>query len=121
LNAQALALEKKARQAENAKDYLTALKFYEQYLTSFENAGRYEAVKSHLESLKADPKVQAALHKQEASRDCLEWLKMADKLMKEGKNEEAKPYLQKILDKYGDTEWADKAKERLNKLNQDSS
>jgi len=116
LNAQALVLEKKAQGAEKTKDYLTALKLYEQYLTSFTNADRYEAVKAHLESLKADPKVQAILHEQEADRDCLGWLKEADKLVTESKNDEARQQLQKILDKYGDTDWAGKAKERLKKL-----
>ncbi len=112
----ALELEGKAREAEKVKDYLTAFKLYEQYLTLFKGIARYEFVKNHFESLKADPKIQDVLHKQEADRDCPGWLKEADRLLEEGKNDEAKRRLQRILDKYGDTDWAGKAKERLKKL-----
>jgi len=115
-NARALALEKKARQAEEAKDYLTAMTLYARYVAAFKDADRYPIVKAHFESLKADPKVQAAYRKQKAERDCRNWLDLADNLLKAGKTEKAKAYLQKILDTYGNTEWADQAKERLAKL-----
>ena len=116
LNARALALEENARRAEKAKNYATAIKLYEQYLALFKRADRYQVVKAHLESLKADPEVQVAFHRQMAERDCRNWLSMADNYIKVGKHDQAKVYLQKILDQYGDTEWGKKAKGKLERI-----
>ena len=63
LNDKADALEVKAVEAEKAKDYKKALQLYELYLTYFPEADRYQAVKAHLEALKADKAVQDAIQR----------------------------------------------------------
>jgi predicted esterase len=116
LNAQALLLEKKAREAEKKKDYFVAFKLYDEYLASFQKADRCEIVRAHFEKLKADSTVQAAYSEQKREKECLEWLRTANELIGKGKKEEAKPVLQKVIDNYPDTKWANAAREKVKNL-----
>lgn len=117
LEARAQAIETDAQSAEKAKDYARALTLYQTYVTQFPTAPHFAAMKAHLEMLKADKTIQAAAVGQSADRECKGWLLTADNYMQNSMNEKAKPYLQKILDKYGDTKWAAEAKKRLAQMN----
>jgi len=116
LNAQADALEAGAAAAEKARDYARAIRLYEQYVAKFAEATRYRAVKAHLEALKADGAIRSAVRTQRASRECRVWLNLADNYLRAGKPAKAREYLARIITKYGDTDWAAKARERLAKL-----
>lgn len=116
LNARALALEKQARQAEEAEDYLKAFSLYETYLDTFKEADRYPEVKDHVAALRADPDVRAAYRKQKAEHDCRQWFEMAQNLINAGKTDKARVYLQRIIGTYPDTEWARDAEKRLKAL-----
>jgi hypothetical protein len=102
-----------AQAAETAKDYAKAMGLYDRIVKGFEKADCAPAAKVRLDAIKGDPAIQAGIHGQEADRDCRSWLAMADNFQKAGATDKAREYLQKILDKYGDTPWAAKAKERL--------
>jgi predicted esterase len=117
IDAKADALEAKAVAAENEKLYLKAFKFYERYLAKFPKATRYEKVKAHLAALKEDKAVKAAINTgSEAEEECTGWLSLADAYIQSGMPDKARPHLQKIIDKYGDSPWAKQAREQLAKI-----
>jgi len=113
LDARADAVETQAQTAEKAKDFARALPLYETYVVQFPNAAHFNAIKAHLDTLKADKTIQASAKGQGADRECKGWLSTADNYLKNDMRDKARPYLQKIVDKYGDTEWAAEAKKRL--------
>ncbi|MDY6914496.1 MAG: hypothetical protein SVT52_08590, partial [Planctomycetota bacterium] len=57
--------------------------------------------------------IQNSICSKNADRDCRKWLMMADNYISAGMAEKAKPYLKRILDEYGQTDWAKKARQRL--------
>ena len=116
INAKADALEAKAVAAEKEKKYAKAIKLYEQYVSAFPKARRYKQVKSHLAAMKSDKAIQDTICSKDADRDCRKWLMMADNYINAGMVDKARPYLEKILDKYGQTNWAAKARQRLAKI-----
>ncbi|MHB1156824.1 MAG: hypothetical protein ACYC26_08295 [Phycisphaerales bacterium] len=113
LNRKAGELRAGAEKAESAGDFAAALKIYQTYLAQCAGADDYDAVKAHYEQLKSDPKVLAVAHDQTAAGDCKEWLAMARNLITAGRKAQAKPYLQKVIDKYPDTDYAAEAKKML--------
>ncbi len=113
LEARAKAVEAEAQLAEKAKDYARALTLYQTYVKQFPTASHFAAVKAHLDALLADKSIQSAAAGQTADRECKGWLQTADNYIQNNMNEKAKPYLQRIVDKYGDTAWAAEAKKRL--------
>jgi len=113
IDAEADAFEGRCVAAEEKKDYVLATKLYGQYVERFPKASRFGKVKSHLESLKSDKAVQAAIKTARAEADCRGWMSLADSYANAGENEKAREYLGKIVDKYGDTEWGAKARARL--------
>jgi len=115
-NEQAATLHKQARAAEQAKDYAQAMRLYEQIVATCPKSDLCAAAKTQLETLKNDKAVQASIHQRDADRECRAWLSMADNFIKADQEEKAKEYLQKIIEKYADTEWGRLAKERLAKI-----
>ncbi len=113
IDAEADAFEGRCVAAEKKKDYLLAIKLYEQYVGQFPKASRFAKVKATLESLKSDKAIQAAIKTAQVDADCRGWMSLADNYAKAGLNEKARQYLSRIIDKYGDTDWAAKARTRL--------
>jgi predicted esterase len=116
IDADAATLEGQALAAENAKEFSKAIKLYEQYLTTFPKATRLAEVKARLDALKNDKTLVGAVRDKEAERDCRGWLQMAANFAAADNAPKAREYLQKILDTYPGTSWADKATEQLKKL-----
>ena len=71
---------------------------------------------AHSEQL--PPQALQSITSQIADRECRSWLALADSYIMNDGADEAKPILQKILDKYGKTSWAEDAKKRLAKMKQ---
>jgi poly(3-hydroxybutyrate) depolymerase/TolA-binding protein len=115
-NAQGKALEDQAGAAEIAKDYGTAIRLYEQLVTTCPKSDRVEAARERLAKLKGDKAVQSAIVAKDADRDCRAWLAMADNFAQAGSADQAREYLQKIIAKYPGTDWAKQAGERLKKI-----
>jgi len=46
-------------------------------------------------------------------QECRNWLQMAHNFLLNGQKETAKAYLQKVLDKYPNTPWAEQAREQM--------
>jgi tetratricopeptide (TPR) repeat protein len=116
LDAQADAFESRCLAARDKKDYVLAITLYEQYVDRFPTASRLAKVKADLESLKADKTIQATVKASQADADCKGWMAMANNYAAAGMNAKAREYLTRIVDKYGDTEWATKAREKLARL-----
>ena len=113
IDAEADAFEARCAAAEKKKDYVLAIKLYEQYVGQFPKASRFAKVKATLESLKSDKAIQTAIKSAQADSDCKGWMSLADNYAKAGMNDKARQYLSKIVDKYGDTDWGAKARARL--------
>jgi hypothetical protein len=113
IDAIADAIQTQAQAAEKAKDFARALQLYESYVAQCGGATRAAEVKAHYEKLKSDPAILASAKSQSADRECKGWLSTADNYISNNMGEKAKPYLQKILDKYGGTPWAVEAKKRM--------
>jgi len=109
MEAQAAALEK-------SKDFGRAMTVYEKYVTEYPKAKRFDEVKTHLETLKADKSIQTGIAGKQIETDCKGWLAMADNYVKAGFNDKAKPYLQKVIEKYPASEYAATAKKKLAEL-----
>lgn len=118
IDAVADAIQAQAQSAEKSKDYARALSLYETYVAQYSKAARFAEVKAHLAQLKSDPAIQASAKSQSADRECKGWLSTADNYINNNLPEKAKPYLQRILDKYPGTAWASQAKERLTTIKQ---
>lgn len=116
INAQAKLLHEQAQTAELAKDYARAIRFYEQLIATCEKSDLAPAAKDRLAALKSDKAVMAAVRAKDAERDCRGWLSLADNYAKNGLKDKAREFLQKVIDKYGDTDWGAQAKERLKQL-----
>jgi len=110
------AIQAQAQSAEKSKDYARALSLYETYVAQYAKAAHFAEVKAHYEQLKSDPAVRASARSQSADRECKGWLSTADNYINNNLPEKAKPYLQRILDKYPGTAWAGQAKQRLASL-----
>ena len=85
-------------------------------MKTYPKAGRFEQVRKHLEALKADAGLAARIKQKAADKEAAGWLRMADNYISAGLNDKAKDYLKKIIDRYGDTTWGPKAKQRLKKI-----
>ena len=113
IDAEADAFEGRCVAAQKKKDYVLAIKLYEQYVGQFPKASRLAKVKATLESLKSDKAIQATIKTAQVDADCRGWMSLADNYAKLGLNEKAREYLSRIVDKYGDTDWGAKARARL--------
>lgn len=113
LDAKADELEAQAAAAERAKDYGRALSLYETYVAQFPKAAQFAKVKAHYDALKSDGKIVASAKRQSAERECKGWLSMADSYLQINQPDKAKTFLQRVIEKYGDTEWAVEARKRL--------
>ena len=116
LDATAEAVLAQAQSTEKSKDYARALSLYQTYVAKYPKAAGYDQVKAHYEQLKSTPAIQASAKTQSADRECKSWLSTADNYINNHMTDKAKPYLQKILDKYADTPWAAEARQRLSAM-----
>jgi dienelactone hydrolase len=116
LDAEADSLEAQAIAAEQSQNYSKAMEAYELCVSKYPTAHRVDAVKAKLAALQSNKTIQAGIGAKHADADCRSWLSLADNFIQSGIPEKARPYLQKIIDTYGDTPWADQARERLKQL-----
>ncbi len=64
-------------------------------------------------AMRANPETARRLREAAAAADCTSWLAMARNFIKADLPEKARPYLEKILETYGDTSFAAEARELL--------
>ena len=112
LDADSDVLEAQAATAATTGDYPRAIASYQLYLSRFATAHHVEQVRARLMALQSNKDIQS----KQAETDCRSWLSLADNFLRSGLPEKARPYLQRILDTYGSTPWADEARARLKQL-----
>jgi len=116
VDSEADAFEVRCVAARERKDYALAISLYEQYVGRFPKASRLAEVKATLDSLKSDKAIQATIKNSQAESDCKGWMSLADHYVNLGMYKKAREYLTRIIDQYGDTDWAVKARKRLAKV-----
>lgn len=109
----AAALEAKAKAAEEKKDYRQAIKLYEDYLKKYRIASRFKQVKAHLEALRSNSTVRAAIFNKTADREGAAKLQLAENYANAGLRDKARAILKQIIEKYPGTKWAKEAAKRL--------
>jgi len=105
-----------AQSAEKKRKWARALAKYDECAAKYGALPAGSAAKKRAAELRADEKVAAAILEASAAKDCRRWLSMAKNLINNGMNDKAKRELQKVLDKYPGTSYAEKAKQMLSKL-----
>jgi predicted esterase len=116
IDASADEAESRAAGAEKIGDYKTAIADYSAYVTAFPKSHRIDQVRAHLKSLQDNPAIQAKITSSEPEKNCKKWLSLADSYITNGDADQAKVYLQKVIDNYPDSQWADTAKQKLRDL-----
>jgi TolA-binding protein len=116
LDGEADSLEAQAAVAEQSKNYARAITTYELYLSKYPTSHRFDVVKAKLAALQSNKSITASIDAKQADADCRSWLSLADNFIESGLPEKARPYLQKIIDMYGNTPWADQARARLKQI-----
>jgi len=111
--AQALAEYEKGEEKRALAERLTALEALAKKFPGTE-AGRTAAERAA--AMRADPEVMRQTRTEAAERDCKGWLSMARNYIQAGMPEKAKPYLDKVLQQYPDTPYAEEAKKLLAKI-----
>ena len=77
-------------------------------------AGATAAAKAN--AMRADKTLMAKMAGGAAEKDCKGWLSMARNFINAGMNDKARPYLDKVIAKYPDTDFAKEAAEMLAKI-----
>jgi len=98
------------------KDYLKAMKAFEQVSADYPDTAAGKAAKKRLNEVKNDKTIKAELRTAEADKKCPSLLKLARDLNKNGKPDSARKYYQRIIDEYGDTSYAETARKELAEL-----
>jgi len=111
--AQALAEYEKGEEKRALAERLTALEALAKNFPGTE-AGR--TADERAAAMRADPEVMRQIRVEAAERDCKGWLSMARNYIQAGMPEKAKPYLDKVLQQYPDTPYAEEAKKLLAKI-----
>ena len=128
--------EKQLAAAEKAtadKHFEEASRLLARLATRYEGSPFGAKADALIRKLQSDPEAQAAVKTtrpepepvgpsrppsspDQAERECRVWLSMADNFIRAKRPDLARDYLNRIIEKHGETEWGTKARERLAKL-----
>ena len=108
--ADALAEVEKAGQTKSTAETLAAL---DDLATRFPDTKAGKAAADKAKAMRADPELMKKVMLASADKDCKGWLSMARNFMKAGLKDKAKSYLDQVIQKYPDTDYAKEAKEML--------
>lgn len=117
IDADADAAEAAALSLEKTGDYQGAIKAYRGYVVAFPRSHRFAEVRSHLQTIENDSNVQRHIASKQADSDCKAWLSLARNYIDSNQPDRARVYLQKVIDTYPGTSYADTAAKLLSTLN----
>jgi len=112
------ALMDKAQAFEKKKQYPEALRAYEEIVKIFPDSAQAPVARERLEKLRADTGVQESIEAREREAWVRGMLALARSWVKEKKPDKARECLQKIIDRFPDTAWAEQARTELKKLSE---
>jgi thiol-disulfide isomerase/thioredoxin len=98
------------------RDPAALLKLLDDLAARFPDTQAGKAAAEKARAMRADPEVMKKVQNDAAEKDCKGWMSMAKNLVKAGLSEKARPYLEQVVQKYPDTDYAKEAKELLQKM-----
>ena len=107
---------KRARQMIAAKDYPEAVEALDDLIATYPATPAAEQAKAEADALRNDPVIGKQLRDGPAAQDCEGWLSIARNLIKNSRADAARPYLEKVVEQYPDTTYAEQARELLKGL-----
>jgi tetratricopeptide (TPR) repeat protein len=96
--------------------YFQATMLYEQALKDFPGQKATDDAWARLKALREDPVTANLIKTQEIEQICQRWLQMARAYALGGHPEQARPYFERVISEYPDSEWARTAKDELTRL-----
>ena len=93
-----------------------ALDAYDDLANRFPGTQAGQAAAEKAKAMRADKDLMARMAGDAAEKDCKGWLSMARNFIKAGLNDKARPYLDKVVAQYPDTEFAREARVMLAKI-----
>ena len=103
----------KSGQSKSTAEMLAAL---DDLAARFADTKAGKAAAEKAKSMRADPELMKKMTQASADKDCKAWLALARNFMKAGLKDKAKSYLDQVIQKYPDTDYAKEAKELLASL-----
>lgn len=107
---------KKADELVKKKKYFEALKIYERIAKVHQGTKSAKTAQARLKALRADERIMAQVQAELLKRDCEEWLSMARSFAKKGRKKDAVEYYERIIGKYPESDYAEIAREELDRL-----
>jgi len=98
------------------RDPAALLKGLDDLATRFPDTKAGKAAAEKAGALRADPNVMKKIQNDAAEKDCKGWMSMARNFIKTGLPDKARPFLDQVIQKYPDTDYAKEAKELLQKM-----
>jgi TolA-binding protein len=108
-----------AEELDKAKEYLRAKIIYKQVVSRYPRSLEAMKARKRIEQFNQDIVISKALTEsleKEAALKAPVWMNMSDNFLKNKMPERARQYLDMIVEKYPTTEWADKARKKLEEL-----
>ncbi len=106
----------KAEELIRKRKYVEAIKIYERIVKVHQGTRSAKTAQARLKELRADERVMAQVQADLLKRDCEEWLSMARSFAKKGNKKDAAEYYERIIDKYPESDYAEIAREELERL-----
>lgn len=101
--------------AKNGK-YDKALKAYEKAAKSYKGSKIGDAATKAAAKLKSDPEIGAKIREAEAGKKCKGWLQFARDAAKNGDNDRARGYYERIIKEFPESSFAKTAREEMESL-----
>ena len=92
------------------------LEAYDDLAKRFAGTKAGQAAADKAKAMRADPALLATMQNAAAEKDCLGWISMAKNFIKAGHGDKAAPYLEKVIGKYPDTDYAKEARQLLDTI-----
>ena len=109
----------KAKAEEDAENYGEAVRLYEKVLRIWPNEIAALKAEHAVRRLRSDPKIAELLKEHaefEASKVCPGWINIAHNYRINADRDRAREYLQRVIDKFPDTSYAEEARKKLKEL-----
>ena len=120
-NAEAELLNDQAALLEEDGYYLKARQIYEQVLEKYEERQAAREAKRRLRRIERDPEIQRKVAEHRATEEAFRWLDLGDRFAQLGLYAEARRYYQNIISDHPQTLAAERARQRLSELPEETS
>jgi len=109
---------RKARELIGVKDYVAAMGLLEELIRDYPETDAAVEARQQAEAMRADAAISQQFRDAAAAEDCTRWLAIAENLMKNGRADAARSYLEKIIQHYPDSTFADRARALLDQASE---